>query len=219
MQLSILFPTNRCDLTTLSRIAQACSWAGPAIEVIVRDNSGSPDKRAQIAQFRRDHCTVVSADPCEPLENFSELMRLAKGKFIFCVADDDTFFDRAIAALPAMIDRVGGDPNVAGINGDYIVETSKGSALLRYPNIESDDVTARVAGYVTHPGVNVLFYSVQRRVMVERVFRFTSTMPVFLSFHDQMTCLLYPLNGKFVRLPPVFYGYDMGPWEEMHSAQ
>src|SRR3569833_2819181 len=78
VQLSILLPTHRDDLTALSRIAQACSWAGPSIEVIVRDNSGSARKRSQIAQFKRDHCTIVSAEPCGPLENFSEAMRLAR---------------------------------------------------------------------------------------------------------------------------------------------
>lgn len=203
----------------LSRIAQACSWASPSIEVIVRDNSGNPKKRAQIAHFQREHCTIVSAEPCQPLENFSALMQLAKGDFVFCLADDDLFFDRAIAALPAMIDRFGGDPAVAGIAGNYIVESSKGSEQISYRNIDSDDVTARVAGYLSHPGANVLVYSPQRRAMIERVFRFMGAMPFYLSYHDQIICLLYLLNGKFVRLPKLIYGYDFGPWEDMQSGQ
>ena len=219
MQLSILLPTHRADLMALSRIAQACSWAGPSIEVIVRDNSGNARKRSQIAQFKRDHCTIVSAEPCSPLENFSEAMRLARGDFIFCLADDDMFFDRAAAALPALIDRCGGDPSVAGIAGNYIVESSKGSALTVYQNIDSDDVAARIAGYLSYPGANVLAYSPLRRTMLEKILRFMQAMPIFLSFHDQITCLLYLLNGKFVRLPKLIYGYDFGPWEDMQSAQ
>jgi len=219
VQLSILLPTHRSDLTALSRIAQACSWAGPSIEIIVRDNSGNARKRAQIAQFKRDHCTIVSAEPCEPLENFSATLRLARGDFVFCLADDDMFFDRAMAALPALIDRFGGDPGVAGIAGSYIVESSKGSALTVYQKIDSDDVTARIAGYLSYPGANVLAYSPLRRTMLENIFRFMQAMPIFLSFHDQITCLLYLLNGKFVRLPKLIYGYDFGPWEDMQSAQ
>jgi len=219
VQLSILLPTHRADLMALSRIAQACSWAGPSIEVIVRDNSGNARKRSQIAQFKRDHCTIVSAEPCSPLENFSEAMRLARGDFIFCLADDDMFFDRAAAALPALIDRCGGDPSVAGIAGNYIVESSKGSALTVYQNIDSDDVAARIAGYLSYPGANVLAYSPLRRTMLEKILRFMQAMPIFLSFHDQITCLLYLLNGKFVRLPKLIYGYDFGPWEDMQSAQ
>jgi hypothetical protein len=219
VQLSILFPTNRHDLTTLSRIAQACSWASPAVEVIVRDNSGNAEKAAQIARFRRDHCTIHSVAPCEPLENFSGLMKLAKGDFVFCIADDDVFFDRAMAGLPALIDRIGGDRSVAAITGPYLVENSKGVSLVSYPNVDADDVTARVAGFAGYPGVNSLFYSVMRRDLVERVFRFMGAMPFFLSYHDQITCLLYLLNGKFVKLSRVFYGYDVGPWENLESAQ
>jgi hypothetical protein len=40
-----------------------------------------------------------------------------------------------------------------------------------------------------------------------------------LSFHDQILCLLYLLNGKFVRLPRLFYAYDYGPWEGVESSQ
>ena len=219
MQLSILLPTHRHDLTTLSRIAQACSWAGPSVEVIVRDNSGNQEKRRQIAQFKRDHCTIVSTDPCEPLENFTALMRLAKGEFVFCLADDDMFFDRAIAALPSLLDRFGRDPNVAGVCGNYIVESSKGSALTVYQGIDSEDVTARIAGYLSYPGANVLAYAPLRRATVEKIFHFMRAMPLFLSYHDQITCLLYLLNGRFVRLPKLIYGYDFGPWEDMQSAQ
>jgi hypothetical protein len=206
-------------MMALSHIVQACSWASPSIQVVVRDNSGNAEKREQIKRFQRDNCTIVSADPCQPLENFSELMRLAKGDFIFCIGDDDLCFDRAIAALPGIIDDVGKDPTVAGISGTYAIETSKGTALATYNNIDSDDVTARVAGYLSHGGANVLAYSPQRRATVERVFRFMGAIPFFLSYHDQITCLLYLLNGKFVKLPRLIYAYDVGPWESAKSAQ
>lgn len=219
VQLSVLLPTNRHDLMAVSRIAQACSWAGPGIEVIVRDNSGNAEKRELIARFKRDNCTIVSTAPCKPLENFSEIMRLATGKFVFCIADDDIFFDRAIAALPGIIDRFGMDPTVVGMTGAYAIEASNGTAVVAYQDIESDDVIARVAGYLKFNAANVMAYSPQRREMVERVFHFMRSFPFYLSYHDQIVCLLYLLNGKFVRLPRLFYAYDVGPWEDMQSAQ
>ena len=44
-------------------------------------------------------------------------------------------------------------------------------------------------------------------------------MPFFFSFHDQILCLLYLLNGKFVRLPRLLYLYDFGVWEKTETGQ
>jgi hypothetical protein len=49
--------------------------------------------------------------------------------------------------------------------------------------------------------------------------RFLKTLPVFLSFHDQNLCLLHLLNGKLIRMPRLFYAYDLGVWEATESAQ
>ena len=73
MHLSILIPTHRNDLLACSRIAQACSWAGPKLEVIVRDNSGDAEKRKLLAKFQREYCHIEFAAPCEPMVNFSEI--------------------------------------------------------------------------------------------------------------------------------------------------
>ena len=59
MQLSILLPTHRHDLLAISRIVQACSWARPDIEVIVRDNSGNAEKRDLLAFL----ATLTSVSP------------------------------------------------------------------------------------------------------------------------------------------------------------
>jgi hypothetical protein len=58
-----------------------------------------------------------------------------------------------------------------------------------------------------------------RREIVQGVFAFMNTLPFYFSFHDQIVCLLYLLNGKFVRLQRLLYLYDMGPWEANESAQ
>ena len=219
MQLSILVPTNRSGLLACSRIAQACSWAGPNIEVIVRDNSGNAGKREWLGHLQRDYCNIVVADPCEPLEQFSALIALAKGDFLYCVADDDFCFDRAIAVLPDTIGRHGGDPSFIGVTGAYAIDTSKGTKILSYQDVDSDDVAARVTGYLNFSGPNVLFYAVLRRELVHRISAFMRAMPFFFSYHDQIYCLLYLLSGKLVRLERLFYLYDLGIWENDELGQ
>ena len=219
VQLSILLATHRHDLTACSRIAQACSWASPKIEVIVRDNSGDAKKRELLALFQRDNCKIICVDPCEGLENFSEALRLATGDFVFFLADDDLYFDRAIAALPGLIDQIVGDPSVAGVTGAYAIEMAAGSAIADYKDLESGDPAMRLAGYLGNTGPNVLVYSPVRRELVQRVAAFMTSMPFHFSFRDQIICLLYLLNGKFVRLERVLYAYDIGDWEAAESAQ
>ena len=219
MQLSILFATNRSGLLACSRIAQACSWASPDIEVIVRDNSGNAEKAKFLDHCRRDYCNIFIAEPCDILTNFSETLRLAKGEFVFVLADDDYCFDHAISDIVGLLKRVSKDPSVAGVTGAYVVETTKGSSVLTYQNVESDDVTARIAGFLSYAGPNILLYAPIRRDAVARVFEYVNAMPALFSFHDQVICLLYLLIGKFVRLNRLLYQYDIGPWENSDSAQ
>lgn len=223
MQLSILLPSHRHDLLTCARIAQVCSWAEPQIEVIVRDNSGDAQKRELISRLERDYChdycKVIIADPCDGMTNMAELFRVAKGDFVYLVADDDFCFDHAIKALPGVIDEFGGDPSVVGVTAGYAIETTQGTSIHGYEGIDSDDVVARIAGYLKYGGPNVLYYSPLRRQVAQRVFALMSATPLLFSFHDQISCLLYLLNGKFARLSRLMYCYDMGVWETNKSAQ
>lgn len=219
MQLSILIGTNRPGLLACSRIAQACSWAGPNVEVIIRDNSSDAKKRALLPQFERDNCNIIIAEPCDALTNISEILKLAKGEFIFILADDDYCFDHAIAALQDVIAQIGADRSVAGITGAYAVELAQGSAVVEYKDLDADDPATRVVGFLNYGGPNILQYAPVRRELVQRVFGFLKTQPYLFSFHDQINCLLYVLNGKFVPLKRFLYLYDMGPWENPETAQ
>jgi hypothetical protein len=219
VHLSILIATHRHGLLASSRIAQACSWANPDVEVIVRDNSGNAEKRALLPRFQRDNCKIILADPCDALTNFLEILKVAKGDFIFLLADDDFCFDHAVAAIPGLIDQQGKDPTVVGVTGFYALETSRGSTVVEYKNVDSEDVDARLAGYLSFGGPNVLQYAPVRRMVVRKVFDFIRTMPAFFSFHDQIVSLLYLLNGKFVRLNRLLYLYDYGVWETNETAQ
>ena len=220
MQLSILVPTNRHNLLAYSRIAQACSWAGPDIEVVIRDNSGNAQKREMLAHLRRDNCNILIVDPCKPLENFRETIRAAKGEFVFTLADDDFGFDRAVKAIPATIRQFGGDSSIAGVTGQYVVESSKGASILNYQDVDANDAQTRLAGYLKFTGPNILLFSAVRREMALRVFNAMTAIPFESSFHDQILCLLYLLNGKFVQMQRLLYLYDVEEnWKDNVSAQ
>jgi hypothetical protein len=212
-------PTHRRGSLVYSRILQACSWAGPDIEVIIRDNSGDAQKREMLSRFRTDHCNIVIAEPCGPLENYAEALRLAKGEFVFQLADDDFCFDRAIQAMPAVLAQVRPDASVIGVTGAFAIETSQASAVIAYPDVDSHDLLTRIAGYLCYSGANVLMYAPVRLILARRVFEFMSSMPTYFSFHDQVQCLLYLMSGKFLRLNRLIYGYDVGAWENPASAQ
>ena len=118
-----------------------------------------------------------------------------------------------------IIDLHGKDPAVAGVTGTYALESTQGASIISFKDADSDDVGARTAGFLSYTGPNMLFYSVLRRDLAGRLLAFLNALPMCLSFHDQILCLLYLLNGKFVRLPRLFYAYDYGPWEGVESSQ
>ena len=219
VRLSILLPTNRSGLAAIASVAQACAWAGPEIQVVVRDNSGNAEKRALLKHFEREHCEIISVDPCEPLENYSGILSRAKGEFIFSISDDDQCFTRAINALPDLIGQISHDAGVVAVTGIYALELPQGSASVDYQDVDSDNPAVRVAGYLNYPGPNVLSYSVLRREVAERILPFMKSLPFYLSFHDQILCLLYLLNGRYVKLQRLFYVYDIGVWDTDESAQ
>ena len=122
VQLSVLIPTYRQGLQVCSRIIQACSWAGPDVEVIIRDNSGSAEKRELLARFQAENCNIIAAEPCGPLDNFADTLRLAKGEFVLQFADDDFCFDRAIQAMPGILAGIHNDRSIIGITGAFAID-------------------------------------------------------------------------------------------------
>jgi hypothetical protein len=218
MRLSILMPSHRDDWTTISRIAQACSWAGPAVEVIVRDNSEKPGKRKLIEAFQADNFRMVFAEECPAYDNAMQALALARGDFVFFVADDDICLDRGIAAMSAAAETFADDPSVVGITGAYIVEEQRGSIFVKYPDVDSPDVVTRSFGYLGMQGPNLLFYSAFRRAMIENRWRFLSESPFVFPFHDQVLSLLHLLAGRFVDIGRLMVAYDNMNWETAESG-
>ncbi len=219
IRLSIIMPSNRDNLTAVSRIVQACSWAGPEIEVIIRDNSGSASKRQLLAQIARENCHLITADPCDAQENASKALARAQGEFVLLVCDDDACFDRAIADIPARLEAVGGDQSVVGIIGVVVLENSKRSSVVAYRDMDSSDALTRVSAWLAAKIPPVLLFSPVRRDVLNWVTETIQAKPFKFSFDDQICSVLYLLRGKFAALDRLLYVYDQGNWEEHGTAQ
>jgi hypothetical protein len=219
IRLSVVMPSNRDDLRALSRITQACSWAGPHTEVIIRDNSGSASKRRLLAQIEKENCQIIAADACGAHENGWKALERARGDFVFLISDDDVCFDRAMAELPGKIAEVTDDPSVIGITGAVMIDSSKGSNFVAYRDIGAADPLMRLAGWAGSTPCNVILFSPIRRDILKWTAEVLQSKPFRLSFDDQICSMLYLVCGKFAYLDRLLYAYDQHNWESRESAQ
>ena len=149
IRLSIVVPSTRGDLGALSRMLHACTWAGPRVEVVVRDSSGNATNAACLQDIACENCRLIVAPPCDARENRRQAIAEARGDFVFLLAEDDICFDRALALLPGVIESVAADPAIVGVAAPALRETPQGSEAFAYPNIDADDPLVRLSGYLS----------------------------------------------------------------------
>ena len=219
IRLSVIMPTNRDNLTAISRIAQACSWAGPHTEVIISDNSGSASKGRLLAQIENENCHIMVGDPCGPQENSRKAFEKAKGDFVMLVCDDDLCFDRGIAALPEKIEGVMHDASVVGIVGTTVVDGARGSSVPAVCDLDADDALARLGGFFRLGMTPPILFSPIRREALTWVTETLRQKPFRFSFDDYISVLLLLSRGRFVNLGRLLYCYDIGNWESFETAQ
>jgi hypothetical protein len=208
IRLSIVIPSNNHELTAYSRILQAFSWAGPRVEIVVRDTSGSAAKAAFLRGVVRENCRLIVAPPGEPHTNWSEALAAAQGDFVCFVSDDDICFDRAMAILPGVIESVATDSSVIGIAAPTLIETGQGAQAFAYPNIDASDPLVRLSGYLSFDGPNVLLLSPIRRATMAWAFETVRSKPFAFPFDDRISSLLYLMGGKFARMARLMSVYD-----------
>ena len=218
IRLSIVIPSNRDSLTAYSRILQAFSWAGPRVEVVVRDNSGSAAKAEFLGGIEHDNCRLIVAPPCTAHENRRAALNEARGDFVYLLADDDLCFDRALASLAGVVESVAADPAVIGVAAPTLIETAQGSQGVAYPNIDADDPLVRLSGYLSSQGPNVLLFSPVRRATMKWASEVIDGKPFAFPFDGEIASLLYLLSGKFARMKRLMYVYDSGYTEATGAA-
>lgn len=211
--LSICVPSNRTGLRACANLLQACSWGSHAVEVVIRDNSGSGAKKAIMGVMDKRYCRVVYAPPCDAATNLREVVNLSKGEFVVYLQDDDGGFNYGVQAASRMANRELIDPSVIGITGGYVVESDVGSSVGGYVGIDSHDPMERLAGYLSYQGPNLLFESAIRRHAVLRVLEFLWTAhPIPMPFHDQIAVLTHLLAGRFLQTGRLMFINDNSNW-------
>jgi len=217
-KLSVIMPSNRTGLSSCARVLDACACADENVEVIIRENSGDKEKREVLSRMSRKNCNILFVDPCGGRENYQEALGLATGEFVFCIADDDVLTQTAFSPLVDLIAECANDSSVAGITGDYIVEGSCKTSLVRYPPLDAAYASQRVDSYFLGPAANVVNYSVVRRNVINGVMSFCRTLPLWFSFTDQLVSLMFLSSGQFKSLNRVLYQYNSSNWDTPERA-
>ena len=217
-KLSIVMPSHRTDLAACARILDACSCSSEDVEVVIRDNSGNREKHKLLSHISRENCRVLPVEQCDSLENNLETLALAQGEFVFFVADDDVLPRKAIGHLAELVARHAWDKSIAGITGDYVIESVNGTRFFRYPRLDGAVASDRIRAYLYDIGSNAINYSAVRTSTVTSVASFCRTMPLWFSFTDQLVAFMYLCSGKFISVNRLLYQYDTFNWDTTEKA-
>ena len=219
IRLSIVIPSIDPDLASCSRILQACSFAGPRVEVVVRDQSGSAAKADFLRKIKQDNFNFTAVPPGGARGDWTEALADAQGDFVLVVADDDVLFDRAMTMLPGVVESVVADASVIGIAAPSLIETSLGAEAFAYPNIDADDPLGRLSGYLSGDRSNVLLFSPVRRTTIVWALGILRERPLAFPFDDHLSSMLYLVAGKFARMTRLMHVHDTGRADAMRSAE
>jgi hypothetical protein len=218
MRLSIVLPTNRVGPGPYARILEACAWGSDDVEVIVRDNSTNPKKRAFLEKIEAKNCRIVFAEPCQFFTNFRDVIELASGEFILTFSDDDFIDVQALDLIRETIDKVRNDPSVVGILGDYLLTSTQSSSLLRFKGMDAGTPAERYMGYLTSGSVSVVLWAIHRREMLRDAARLVKTLPMEFSFHDIVLTAIFLTCGRYVSLDRYLYHYaGISNWNNVKS--
>jgi hypothetical protein len=210
IRLSIVVSSNGHDITSCSRILQACSFAGPRVEVLVQDQSGSAAKAEFLRQIDRESCRLAIIPPGPARGDWTGALSAANGDFVLLMADDDVLFDRAMTMLPGVVESVAADSSVIGIAAPSLIETPFGAEAFAYPNIDADDPLVRLSGYLSVAQSNVLLFSPVRRATIVWALDLLRERPLSFPFDDQLSSMLYLVAGKFARMTRLMHVHDTG---------
>ncbi len=217
MKLSVVMPSHNVGARVNLNILNACSMGRDDVEVIIRDNSANEEKRAFLSQIREKNCTVVSVDDCSGVENHRRLLDIAKGKFVFVVADDDFANAYAIPTILAEIDKIQNSHDIIGTTGVFVMDDTTNSSFVRFNMLNKPTPLERVQSFLGSGSPSIFQYSPIRRDVLENVWGFVSTLPIYLSYHDRLMNCMFLMHGRMTYREQYLYQYYNANWagEEM----
>jgi len=213
MKFSLVIPSHRASLSALGRLLEFASLDPARFEVVVRDNSGSAQKRSLFESLDAPALKYSAVPNHGATENTLSALAAATGDFVFMMADDDWASARGLGQLHDLAVACGKDLAVAVVTGTYFVESSTASGMFRYSDLDAPDAVDRLDAYFKANGPNLLYYAAVRRDVVRFSFEFLDRLPFKFSYHDQLLSMLYLAHGQVRQIEGVAYFYDLGEWE------
>ena len=220
MKLSIIMPSHNVGAQVNINIMKACSMGSDDVEIVIRDNSGDEEKRKFLSQINGKNCRILSVDECPIDENYKSLMNEARGEFAFLISDDDLPNGFALPAIIQEIERVKGDASIIGITGISMFDEAAQTNFALFKGFDSQESADRMKAFFGE-GWHSLFQFLPLRLSVlQDVWNFWSTTPLFLSYHDLLIGCLVLSHGRTTHLNRCLYSYHNTNWvdEEMHLS-
>jgi hypothetical protein len=212
MKLSVVMPSHNVGRHVNLNILNACSMGGSEVEVIIRDNSGNPEKRDFLSRIQTTNCRILSVDECPGEENTKRLIDEATGEFVFFIADDDYANSYAIPSILAEIDLIRDDPAIVGTTGIMIVDDTPQTYFVCFDDLNKPDPVDRFQSFLRGYWPSVFQYSPVRLSALRDIWSFSSTLPVYVCYHDLlMNCMLL-MHGRLTYRQRFLYQYYNANW-------
>ena len=117
--LSVIIPTKNRQFYCKKAVEQILAINNPKIQIVIQDNSDIDSLQNEIAKFNSPqikyhyHSGIISF-----VDNFSEAVTLADGKYLCMIGDDDGVLPNIIDAVE-LAEEKGYDAIIPGLNSVY----------------------------------------------------------------------------------------------------
>lgn len=161
IKLSITIPTyNRCKLLKVAMDSVLSQWRDD-IELLVSDNASVDGTE----ELMRDYCEkypityVRNPENLGAEKNFLNCFRMAKGKYVHLLSDDDLLIPGAIERIIQLLDKE--EPDYINLNSIYYFNDVFDPKDQRSPRIplEEDLITTNKKEYIEKIGVYITYAS------------------------------------------------------------
>jgi hypothetical protein len=175
------------------------------VEVIIRDNSGNGQKREFLSHIHENNCRIIFADECSLAENQRHLLQEAKGDFVLVVADDGFANSHAMPSLLDKIEEIHDNSSIVGVTGVFIIDDTSRSRFVCFNKFNASTALERFQAFFKETNYSTFQHSPFRGHVLKDVWKFMSTLPAYLSYHDGlMNCLLL-MNGQLSYVEQFIY--------------
>jgi hypothetical protein len=209
MMLSVIMTSPNAGSRAVSHVLELCSTGCEDVEIIIRDTSGSDEKRIILEQVQQKNCKIIFASPCSAQENLGILLKEAAGEFVL-LADDSYFTNSyAISSILAEILRIRDTSEIIGTTGLFAIDEAKQTSFAGFKNLDTQAPPAARLKVFLADQIGSIQFSPIRREVAKNVHAFRSTLPISLPTHQALVNGLYLTHGRITYVKRYFCRYSV----------